>query len=79
MTKYRLWFVAKIIDQIAAHGNRDTVMRLTWPTPKQLKYVEIVQYEWECPPARCLTLADYQKEHGIEGDAWREHMKQACL
>ena len=54
-------------------------MRLTWPSPKQLQYVEIVQFEWECPPARCQPLEDYKKQHGVENDQWKQHMLQASL
>ena len=52
-------------------------MRLTWPSPKQLKTVEIVEYAWECPPAICLELDDYKQEHGPDDDKWKQHMLQA--
>ena len=77
MTKYRTWFISKIIEHIELNGNRDAVMRLTWPSPKQLTTVEIVEYAWECPPARCLELDDYKQEHGPDDDKWKQHMLQA--
>ena len=74
--KYRFWFIQKIIEHIELHGNRDAVMRLTWPSPTQLKYEEIVQWEWECPPARCIGLEDYKKEHGADNEKWKLALKE---
>ena len=77
LEKYRLWFIQKIIEHIELTGSRDAVMRLTWPAPTMLmKYEEIVQFEWECPPARCVELEDYKKDHGIENDQWKVHLKE---
>ena len=72
--KFRSWFVMKIIEHIELHGNRDAVMRLQWPSPQTLRHEEIVQYEWECPPARCCELGDYIKDHGPEEEKWKAHM-----
>ena len=74
MAKYRSWFIMKIVEHIDMHGNRDAVMRLNWPTPATLCHQEIVEFAWQCPPARCRELECYKKQFGAEEEKWRAHM-----
>lgn len=54
---------------------------------KTLEFIEIVSYEWHCPPQKCMELKDlytekqkekqkqdYKIKHGEE--AWKEHMEK---
>ena len=73
LVKFRAWLVMKIVEHIELHGDRDAVMKLQWPSPQTLRHEEIVQYEWECPPARCCELEDYMKDHGPKEEVESTH------
>ncbi|MDA8584182.1 hypothetical protein N9L68_08095, partial [bacterium] len=44
--KYYHWMIARVEEQLADGADRDTLMRIRWPSAWQLMEIEIVEVVW---------------------------------
>ena len=66
--KYMHWIIMKVTDQIAQGVDRETLAKVSWPSPWQLLQIQIIQVRWVMPKE---VFQDYNEYVALKGDPLR--------
>ena len=57
--KYMFWIIMKVTEQFELTGDRELMVRLTWPEPWKLLTLEILQVKWIMPEEVFQDFEEY--------------------